>query len=76
VSEARSITGHYGSMLFGHRLTTAAPRSDRLLRLWVAPEEPTPVAMIGLTLCSFFHIDELALERGTLLRPESIRHCN
>jgi len=63
-------------MLFGHRITTAAPMSDRIYLLWVVSDEPTPAAMIGLTLCSVFHIDELALDSGTLLRPESIRHCN
>jgi hypothetical protein len=69
VSKALRITGHHGSMLFRHRLTTAAPISDRLLRLWVAPDEPTPTDMIGLTLCSFFHIDELSLDAWYFAPP-------
>jgi hypothetical protein len=69
VSEARSITEHYGSILFPHRLTTAAPMSDRLLRLWVVPDEPTPADMIGLTLRSFSHIDELARDAWYFAPP-------
>lgn len=69
MSEARSITGHHGSMLFHHRLTTAAPISDRLLRLWVAPDEPTSTEMIGLTLRSVFHIDELARDAWYFAPP-------
>ena len=59
MSVARRITGHYCSMLFRHRFTTAAPMSDRLDRLWVVPDEPTSTEMIGLTLRSVFHIEEL-----------------
>ena len=69
MSEARRITGHYGSMLFRHRLTTAAPTSDRLLRLWVVLDEPTSTEMIGLTLRSFFHIDELASDAWYFAPP-------
>jgi len=45
-------------MLTLDRFSIAAPVSDRL-HLSVALNEPTPAQMIGPTLCSRFHIDEL-----------------
>ena len=56
-------------MLFRHRFITAAPISDRLLRLWVVPDEPTSTEMIGLTLCSISHIDELASDAWYFVPP-------
>ena len=58
MGKTRSITGRHGSMLTSDRFPTAAPTSDRH-SLPVAPEEPTPVRMIGPPLRSRFHIDEL-----------------
>ena len=53
------ITGRYGSIRFFGRYITAAPMSDRRFRLPIVQKEPTPVRLIGPTLRSFLHIDEL-----------------
>ena len=60
MEKACDITGPYGSMLTFARSSTAAPTSDRH-HLSVARDEPTPARMIGPTLRSRFHRDELTL---------------